>query len=338
MPSRPVSPRCAPALALAVVTVLFSAASVAPAAELPGSGGVRVNGTLVSAERVWQEYRFQGTLRGFVHSRPAGEIDAPLFESVVRQLVSRELLAQEAHRLGHRLTDEDRVEARRLQVEAWKGEQNFRTAARMMGVPAEFIVERAAATLLRDKMAAAAVPDAPPSGEAQLRDYYEGHLAAYLEKNPPLRYIYIARKEGRRAPDLYKEIAVAADALRKSGKGYASLVAKYSEHPGAAAGGAVPEGAPGRPQTLKEGRLTGFVPDEAGWHLYLRDAESAAPFDQVRDRVRRDELEDRRKRWVAGTLERLAKQARIEHLTGPPPPPPGGDSHGGDSHGGEAGH
>jgi len=329
MPSRRYLLRVRNAVALAALAVLLLRAVAVPAADLQGSGGIHVNGKLLSAERVWQEYRFQMSLRQFVHNRPAGEIDTVLFESVARQLVSRELLEQEALRRGHRLTEADRAEARRLQVEAWRGEQNFVTAARMMGVSGEYIVERSATALLRDKMAAAAVPETPPLGEAQLRDYYEGHRAAYSEKNPPLRYIFVARKEGRSAFVLYGKIVTAAAELRQAGKSYASLVAGYSEDHGAAAGGAVPEGAPGRPKNLKEGRLTSsFVEDEAGWHLYLRDIPVSAPFDQVRDRARRDELEDRRKRWIAGLLEGLMKTAQIERLSGPPPPLSLGAPHG----------
>ena len=318
MPAPIARPRPARAAALALALLLAPAAGARAADDLPGSGGIRVNGALVSAEAVWREYRFQSTLRGFIHSKPAGQIDAAMFASVTRQLVNRELLEQEAARLGLRLTDADRAEARRRQVEGWKGELNFATAARMMGVPEQFIVDRASATLLRERMAEAAVPATPAATEEQLRAYHESHGAAYLLKDPPMRYVYILRKPGRRAPDLRLEMLVAADGLRQAGKGYASLVAQYSDHPGAAAGGAIPEGAPGRPPGLKPGRISEVVPDDAGWHFYLRDPEVAAPFEEVRARVVAEELQSRRNAWLAGVIEREAKKAAIEHLVGPP--------------------
>ncbi len=325
-----------PALA-ALCTALFLALPCPAAGEIDvsGAGGVKVNGALISQERIWAEYHFQITLSSFMHAKNRDKIDEKVLRSIVGKAVNRELLEQEARRLGYGLTEEDHAEVRRNQVDGWKGEGNFETAVKMMGVSEDFLLRRRESSFLRGKLARGEVGNLAAASEEELRAHYDANLGSYLPEEPaPLRYLFVPAVEGRSLQGIANEILREADALRRGGKDYASVVERHSRHESASRGGVVPEVSDGgerlpqQPAKLNDCRVK-TRSDGEGLHIYLRDCRHPLPFEEVRSRVTDDLRRERERAFLRDTLSRLQKEGEIIYLplSGEPPPPPGSGGH-----------
>jgi len=325
-----------PALAALLTAVLLAPPRpAAGAVDVPGAGGVRVNGTLISQERIWAEYNFQIGVRSFIHAKAHDEVDTDLLRSVIKQAANRELLDQESRRLGYGLSEEERAGVYRTQVESWKGEARFKTAAVMMGVSEEFLLRRGESSLRREKLARGETGGQAEGSEEELRGHYEANVGSYLpEQPPPMRYIFVPAGAGKSLRSIAGEIIREADALRRSEKGYISVVERYSRHESAARGGVVPEkprggeGLPLQPSKLKECRLFARE-DGEGLHVYLRDCRRPLSFDEARSRVVEDIRRERTAIFLRDTLSRLRKEGEMIYLplSGEPPPRPGTGGH-----------
>lgn len=302
--------------------------------DIPGSGGITVNGEQVTEMRVWQEYHYQNSVRSIIHSRDDERVDERILRSVIGQVVRKQLMLQEARRLDYTPMPGDMAEVRRIQVEQWKGERNFQSALMMLGVTEEFLLNRAAETLLIKKMAAGESKAEEGITESTLREHYRQTLGLYLpEEDPPLRYLFVPAEE---APPraMYTRIAREAEPLSAGGAAsFAALVQSYSRHASASQGGIVPEIGPGEvglPRQpirgkLKECRITPYLFDTTGLHVYLRDCRGPVPFPEVREGVRRDLIDTRRSQYLRDLVVRLEGQADIRYmsLTGAIPAKPG---------------
>ena len=320
-------------IAAAVVFALGSAfaAPTAPAgAAVPGSGGVVIDGVLLPAERIWNEYRYQFSVRSMIHAKPAGVVDERVLERVVKQVVSAELLAREAARRQIVLSEADRAALREQEVKRWGTEANFRTACTLLNVEEPFLLARAARNSLVERMVARDSGAEKGITEATLRDWHRDNPGRYLPATaPPLRYAFVPAAAGNLA-EIFAKIAGEADALRTANKSFAPVVESWSRHESAARGGIVPERggtAPPLPFQPHEGkpaecRFTNLDTDTAGLHVYFRDCREPQPFEQVRERVQVDLVQDRRTQWLRALSEKLNKSARLEYRVGPPPPAP----------------
>jgi len=333
-------------LRLAAVTALaLGAALCAPAAtagaEVPGSGGVVIDGKLLPPERIWDEYRYQYCVKTMIHARPSDVVDEQVLERVVQQVVNAELLVREAARRGFALSEADRAALRAAEVKRWGTEANLRTACVLLKVDEPFLLARAARNGVVERMVEKESGAEQGITEAALRDWHRDNPGRYLPSAPPPpRYLFVPVSAGNLA-EIYAKIATEADALRTANKSFASVVAAWSQHESAARGGVVPEtggGGPplpfqppaGQPQ---ECRFTNIRTDPAGLHLYFRDCRQPLPYEQVRERVRTDLIQDRRGQWLKALSEKLRTTARLEYRVGPPTPAPAG---GGGSHGKQA--
>lgn len=316
-----------PAAAVLGLILLTAASGLQAATSVPGAGGAVVNGEKLAAETVWQEYSYQNVIRNFIHTKPDGGIDEGLLQSVIRQVVRKELLLQEARRRGYSLDEDAGAAIRQQEVERWRSEENFVQVLAMMGVAEEFILNRAAGRMLVEKMIAADSEADKSVAEKDVRSHYDSNLGRYLSRDePPLRYLFVSRETGHPFV-MYGKIAREADALRTKGDTFAAVVEAYSEHATASAGGIVPEiektgtGLPLQPVTLKECRFSSFRPHETGLHMFLRDCRQPLPYAEVREQVRQDLIAARRSRYLHNLTEDLESRAAVEllPLQGEPP-------------------
>jgi hypothetical protein len=314
--------------------ILFPRLSAA-GLEVQGSGGVAINGEQVAKEKIWQEYHFQNSARSMIHGRDAEVVDEKLLRAVIRQVTRKELLLQEARRLGYALTPEDRVTVRQRLVEQWKGEANFRTALPMLGTTEEFLLDRAGKTLVIKRMATGESKAKEGITGNELREHYRQYPARYMpEKLPPLRYIFVPAEEAP-ARSTYTTIAREGASLSAGGESFASMVRRYSKHESAARGGVVPEreagevGLPHQPAKgkLKPCRISPFLADSTGLSVYLRDCRVPIPFAEVREKVRADLIGTRRTQYLQDLGSRLEGQSDIRYMTlsGDIPSPAGSD-------------
>ena len=316
--SRPFRP-----MLLLLGAVLLVPPAAAAAVDVPGAGGVVLNGEKIGVDQVWDEYSYQNSVRRFVHSRAVDAVDENLLSSVIEQQIRKRLLLHEAGRLGFTLEKGDAEKVRQKQVESWKGEQNFQNALRMIGVEERFILNRSEETLLIRRMLGAASKSEEGITEEVLLEHYRANPGRYLAGElPPLRYIFIPREVNSKQ-DGYRLVRLDIDALRQEGKIYAPLAARYSKHESAAAGGITAPGSrpPSSAGGVKECRLSPKRVDSTGVHLYFRDCRQPLPFADVQEKVREDLLAERRKEYGNELIERLRGEAEVIYLPleGPPP-------------------
>ena len=298
------------------------------AINVPGAGGVRVNGEYAPARAIWDEYYAQIALKNFIHAGGPVKIDAALVALVVGQIVNRMLVDQEAARRGYVLTPEDEAAIRSQEQARWGGEENYRNALRMLTVTEEHQLVKARSAALRRKLidgdaGATCAPD-----PETVRRYYDEHPDQFIATGkPPLRYLCVARVPGDYPLEKYGQILKEAEVLRKQGKSYADLVARHSTHPGAAGGGIVDESAaeklPFQPKALKTCRSSEYACDDSGLHVYLRDCSLPMPFEEAREKVRERVVRQHEDDFLKALVERLRAAARIEYepLKGEIPPP-----------------
>jgi hypothetical protein len=307
---------------LCAAAILLAAA--APARALPpGSGGVVVDGAVLPAARIWQEYRYQNALRSMVHARDVNQVDEKLFSGVVEECINAEILVREAARRGITASDEDRARAREAEVARWRGEDKLKTTLAMLQVDEAFLVARALDNLVVRRMTESFAGTGSSATEAELQSYYRENPGRYQAPHE-IRYIFRARKARSRQEldNAFNLIIKEAEEARGSGRSYAEIARKWSEHESGRSGGAVAErlreGAPGlsfQPvrEGLKDCRLTRLMTDDAGTHLYLRDCSNTIPYPEVRDRVSADQLAGQRKLWLDDLRHALREKAVLEY-------------------------
>lgn len=320
----------APSLAPAAAAPKPAPAKAPAVVEVPGAGGVLIDGILLPPERVWSEYRFQYCARAMIHAKPADAVDEKLLAAVVEQVIGSELLLREATRRGIAPAPGEEAAVRAIEVERWRGEEKFRTACRLLQVDEPFLIARG---VRQQRVEALAVRDAGAEEnltEEALQQHYLSHRGEYLPKElPPVRYLFVP--DGPGFKELVQKITDEAYALGGRGESFGPLVQAYSRHASAAQGGIVPESAAAAeplpfsppPGALKECRFRGF-PDSAGYHFYLRDCRQPPPLAEIREKIRASLVAERRRAWVADLAAALRSKAKLAYLTGPPPPPPPG--------------
>ncbi len=332
------SSRAVPLLRMLLgILLLFGAGRAEGAVDVPGAGGIRIGSELIPAEEVWEEYRFQATLRNFIHSRPGDVVDKALLRQVVDQVTNRRILDDEARRLGYSLSPAEQEAITDRLVAEWKGEDNLRTAVLMMKVDVDFLRRRAGSKALREKMAIAEAVDPKSVTREDLHGFYEEHLGDFLATGPmPLRYLFYASSQKNELRETFRTISERANIMRERGEAFEPLIREYSSHPSAARGGVISEAEgqdelPFKPQRLKECRWSNFEIDRDGLHLYFRDCRLPLPFDEVSEEVRERYLGQKRGDYLRALIDRLQKALEIRYLPLEgeiPPPPAGGPSHG----------
>jgi peptidyl-prolyl cis-trans isomerase C len=247
---------------------------------------VTVNGTVIPHDAIARE----------VQNHPAPS-PAQAWTAAARALVVRELLLQEAVRLGLRpepATDAD-------------GRKETEEEALIRA-----LIETEVAT--------------PGPDEASCRRYYERNLARFRSADIcEASHILIAARRDRRAThDAARERAQSLiDRLQEKPELFAELAVVHSDCPSAASAGSLGQLTPGSVTPEFEEALAGLEPGEIsrapvetryGFHiirLNRRIPGRALPFEAVRERIADYLVERSRRLAIAQYLARLAARAEI---------------------------
>ncbi|MEB3327768.1 MAG: peptidylprolyl isomerase [Candidatus Sericytochromatia bacterium] len=270
------------------------------------------------------------------YDSPAGhQIEADLRTSVVRELVDRELVRQEAARRGVLVPDAlVEAELERGRKSYPKPEQLEQMLAEQGGTLDGLRVQIAAG-MRKDRLAAALAGATEPP-EAEVRAYFEAHRDMYRQPEE-VRARHILVKEEALARRLAAELAGGGD--------FATLARRHSTDPGSGSrGGDLGFFARGRMVrpfeeaafALKPGQISKPVKSQFGWHLIKaeeRRAARALPFVEVRAEIARRLGEQRRKEAFEAWLAQRRAQAAISYAEGfAPAAAPGAAGHGHEEH------
>ena len=307
--------------AFTLVVPVWQAGAAAP----PPAGGraALVNGTLITAEAFANELKRveRGNLRA---KRPA----VVNKRQVLENLIVRELLYQEAQRLGFQASA-DEVAAKLAQLNARFSAGNaLESILDSMGLSPDQLETQLQHGLVIEKYLEGRLVKGTPPSDDEEAFYYQDHPDQFREPLL-LRLSHIlvrvepdwdqARKElGRR------KIAALARRL-SAGEDFATLAAEASDCYSAKNGGDLGYFLPGElsrrmedeARNLKTGEVSGVVEDRYGLHLLkvteLRPA-ALPPLEKVRGRIR-DRLKEEQEQQALGPLvKRLRAAAKVELL------------------------
>ena len=315
-------------LVMLVCTVFSCAVPVcrAHAAAEPPAGGraALVNGALITREGFDNELKRveRLNLRG---KRPATAANK---KQVLENLIVRELLYQEALRVGIRVSPGE-VAARVAELSgSLSGETALESALDRMGLSPGALEAQLERGMVIEKYLEGNFSQGTSVTNEQVSRYYQDHRDEFRE---PLRlrlsHILIkndpawdaARKEAahHRILELGKRLS--------SGEDFAALAREASECYSAKSGGDLGYFLPGQltmtiedeARALKAGEVSGVVEDRYGLHLLevteLRPA-ATPPLEQVSGKIRARLREERELKALAPVVKRLRAAAKVEIL------------------------
>ena len=294
------------------------------AADAPTGGrAALVNGALITSEAFDSELKRVERLN--LRGKRPGAVNK---KQVLENLIVRELLYQEALRLGIRVPAGE-VAAKLAQLTgALAGETALESTLDSMGLNSDALYAQLGRGMVIEKFLEGNFSKGPAASEDEVGFYYQDHQDQFRE---PLRlrlsHILVkidpggdaARKEqGRtRILALQKKLA--------GGEDFAALAREASDCYSAKKGGDLGYFLPGQlakkmedeARALKPGEVSGVVEDRYGWHLLklteLRPAE-LLPLEQVRAKIRATLREEQQLKAVAPVVKRLRAAARVEIL------------------------
>ncbi len=249
-----------------------------------------------------------------------------LQQSALQYLVQREELAQEADRLGVRVTEEA-VERRLQQVKKQffdGSDARFRRALKAQGVTEEGFRHELRGQLLADALFEKVSAEVTVT-EADIAAYYQTHRREY--SRPATRRVrHILVKTRKLAAELVARLKAGAD--------FAELAKRYSTDPGSKSLGGrltVQQGQSVAPFdkvafSLPTGALSRPVKTEYGWHVIqalgpVKPARTT-PLAEVRASIRQLLLQQRRAEAVSSWLEEVRKRYADDVVYAPGFAPP----------------
>jgi parvulin-like peptidyl-prolyl isomerase len=249
-----------------------------------------------------------------------------LKNQAVQYLVQRAEFAQEADKLGVKVTDND-VEARLKQIKKqyFGGtEARYKKALEQQGLTDEQVREDVKANLISEKLFKKVTQNVKAS-DAEIKKYYDQHLSQYgVPEQRDVAHILVKSKS--LADKLYQQV--------KGGADFSKLAKQYSKDPGSAKQGGkltISKGQTVGPfdQTaflLKTGEVSRPVKTQFGFHIIKAlgpiKPPKTTPFSQVKDSIRQ-QLEQTKKNdamtnWVNKVKKDFDK--KIKYQTGFAPP------------------
>jgi peptidyl-prolyl cis-trans isomerase C len=312
------------------------ALAAALAATLPGTApraaehgvAARVNGAVITRERLEQYFdvRMQESGRNVAAIRSPNAFKA-LKQEALDELVDRELLWQEAKRLGH-VASRDEVDAAMSRFrKAYADPARRRVELERGGFTEESYAEYVRRELSIRRLVARDVAPRVRVGAAEVSAFYEENRDRLFSAPPEVRARHVLVKNAPdAAPDARAEALRRIEAVLTAARGGADLgdlARRYSEDSTAAAGGDLGWFPPGwmvpafdaAAFSLAPGELSSVVETPFGFHVVEvqeRRPAIARAEEEVRDEVRAHLRERRLGEAVAERVAKLRRSARIE--------------------------
>lgn len=267
---------------------------------------------------------------------PSGsQIEADLRVGVVRELVQRELVRQEAEKRGIQLADRE-VEAEMTRIrQGFKDEAEFQKLLSDQGADEAALVEQVRSGMRAARLSEA-LATATPITPAEVRAYYDQHEAMY-RRPEEVRARHILVKQADLARTLQGKL--------RAGEPFDALAKAHSEDTGSRANGGdlgfFPRGQMVPPFeqaafSLPLGQVSEPVKSDFGYHLIRVEARHPArklPFEEVREEITTRLTRERRDTVFRAWLEQRRESAHITYGAGFAPPSPAGHvGHEGEGH------
>lgn len=296
------------------------------AAQIVGTAA-RVNGAEISNLRL--ERHFDDYVKG--KGRNISKMINPkvykkLKREALDQLIEKELLWQEAQRLGIQVSEEDVAAALREQEAQYKSRDAYLRKLENAGFDEKGYAEYVKREIAVQRCMEQAFPPAPVT-DADVHEFYVANPDKFTRPEAArARHVLIRVQAG--ADEVQRKLArsrineVLAKA-RKKGQDFAELARRYSEDTSAADGGDLGVFARGRMVppfdeavfSMKPGQISGVVETEYGYHVIKveeRIPSKKVTEDEVRERVRTAMTLSRRDQAVADGVKALRGKAKIE--------------------------
>jgi peptidyl-prolyl cis-trans isomerase C len=310
---------CLSLLAAGLIAVFLCRADADAAAA--GGRAALVNGALITAESF--EGEMKRVERLSLRGKPAAAVNR---KQVLENLIVRELLYQEAQRLGIKVTAEELAAKLAQLTGRLSGQAALESALDSMGLSSEALEQQLERGLVIEKYLEGHLAAGAPISGDEVEFYYQDHPDQFRE---PLRlrlsHILVrtdpawdaARKEQGR------QRIVALQGRLAAGEDFAALARGASDCFSAKNGGDLGYFLPGQlgkkmedeARALGVGGVSGIVEDRYGLHLLklteLRPA-GLLPLEQATPRIRALIKEERQLKALVPVVKRLRAAAKVE--------------------------
>lgn len=304
-----------------------SGAAEAPAIELPPGPIAKVNGVEVDREEFVSKYT-KMTKAFTTRSKEIPEGLATRYkQSILKQLVDKELLAQEIKKQNISVTEEAMATEYADYKKMFRTDENYERYLKTSGTTEEAIKENiqhnlAVNRLLEEK-------GGLKVAEAEVKKYYDDNLSRYeIKEQVRASHILVKVAQGadkktedeakKKAEQIYKDAT-------KPGADFAELAKKHSEGPTAPRGGDLSYFQRGRmvPEfdavvfDMKVNDISKPVRTQFGWHvIQLTDKKEGRqrPYDEVRESIEKLLINKNSRQAKAEMLKKLKDAAKIEVL------------------------
>lgn len=264
--------------------------------------------------------------RIFYHQTVTPEKRAELRKKALEELIKRELYYQEARRIGLKVEGSELKEGLEKIRKRFPSRKEYQNALKQAGITEEELKKDLERNLLIQKFYQREVIDKSRISEEYLRDYYEKNKKNF--KRPEavrIRHILIKVDPSATSEVKLKKKREAEEILKRAraGEDFAELAYKYSSDDWRVKGGDLGLLHRGRliPELedvafkLRPGEISDLIETIYGYHI-IRLEERLPPtqlsFDEIKDKLKKEMEERRKKEFEDELLTRLKEKARIE--------------------------
>ena len=246
---------------------------------------------------------------------------------ILDQIISQEVLLQEAERLGVTVSDEEIDEELEFAMaQAGWSEDEFDQVLAAQGMTKEDLREMYRVSIVIDDLINQEVLDQIEVTDEEVEQFFEQNKGRYVATQDEVRASHILISTEQREDDEAREIAEGLLGRARDGEDFAELAAEYSEDPSVAEnegdlgffgrGMMVPEFEEVIFDMENVGDISDIITTDFGYHiakLYDRRYEGDEPeFADIRDRVEQDLLNEARSMAVESYIIELRESKDIE--------------------------
>jgi len=314
-------------LVLVVMLAVLACYGVSTAEEKPELRKVRavVNGTPVYEGEV--QIEMQKLLPGSYHGTMSAEKLAEYEKKALDALVEQELLLQAAVASGVK-PDKKQMETEIKAVQKnYQSKKEYQKALEMSGITEKELAHFIERSRYAPQFKKIEVDDKVKVTDEMVKAHYEQNRTSYL-KPRAFKVSHILVKVPPSAPAeekaKLKEKAEATLKKLKEGADFAKVAYAESDDDSAMVGGQLRPFHEGQMEPefeeavkkLKAGELSGLVETIYGYHiikLHELDEQHQVPFEEMKDKIRKNMEEKERKRLMDELMNRLKSKAKIEY-------------------------
>jgi len=304
-------------------------------AESPGGIGAdnavaSVNGAFISKSDYEQQVnQYMNQMKQQQQGQPIqqNQVDN-IKKQVLDAMIGRELLYQQAQKLGFEASDEE-VQKRMSQVESqFGGKEQYEKALSDRGYTRDSIKQQMIRQIIIEKLVNQEVYGNIEIAEKEMKDFYDKNTS-YFNKGPQIKARHILIELGKDAGEAEeKEARSTLDEVQtklENGEKFADLAKEYSEGPSAEKGGDLgffQKGQMVEPFdkvafNLEPGEVSDIVKTQFGLHLIkVEDTKesSSKSYTEVKEQIRQYLRSQETSTEVEKYVEKLKEDANIEKM------------------------